>query len=94
MTYYIYKHGQGMWYTAKVHHGDCSYCKQGRGVQSGTSNSYYSSWYSNTNGWQGEWIGPYDTVQEAIDDARDMGDVIEIKPCLHCYPYAPERYST
>ncbi len=70
MTYHVYEN----WTINKaiVHEGRCPYCKHGRGI------------HRTDRGRNGQWHGPYETRDEALQHARatERRDVRACKFCL------------
>ncbi len=72
MTYYFYENWQAHGPRAKVHHAECGFCNNGRGVNPEAGEEH------------GKWHGPYETVKDATGDAIATG--ADVSPCKHCNP--------
>ena len=71
MDYWVYENNPKKY--AKVHRGDCPYCKHGQGTHGATST------------WNGQWHGPLDNVDLALATAKNTGKRT-IRLCVYCGP--------
>lgn len=71
--YYVYENWQAGPHKAKVHFAHCSFCNHGQGTGRGV------------DGLHGKWHGPFDTIDEANEFARQTGG--RVSPCGICNPY-------
>jgi len=72
VSFYIYENWVAEGHKARIHFGHCSYCKFGHGI------------HETTNERNGRWLGPYNTLQEALVSAQNTGGVVS--KCKHCNP--------
>jgi hypothetical protein len=71
-TYFVYKNWQVPGHKARIHLGDCSWCKSGKGIHPEASEEH------------GRWDGPFDTLKDAIVAAKISGGVMSL--CKRCDP--------
>lgn len=70
--FYIYENWVAHGHTARIHRGECSFCKEGKGAH-GTINERH-----------GRWHGPFRTYSEAYKTAVKIGG--KVLDCQHCDP--------
>lgn len=73
--YWFYENWRTSPHHAKIHLASCMYCNDGRGVNPERESS----------GDDVRWHGPFRTVEEALEVARDLG--LPYSPCGRCRPY-------
>jgi len=72
MKYYVYENWQAEGHKAKIHFANCSFCKNGKGI------------HPNAGEDNGQWHGPFDTFQVAVNAANSTGG--RISKCKFCNP--------
>ena len=72
MAYYIYENWQAGRHKAVIHHGSCSFCNYGQGLNKGNYDPEH-----------GEWHGPYVTLKEAREVQAEMSVEVR-KECQFC----------
>lgn len=73
MAYYVYLNWVAKGHRACIHRGECSFCKEGQGVHSGSSRA------------NGEWLpSAFDSISEAEAAARLRLPTAAVRRCGHC----------
>ena len=72
MIYHVYENWQAEGHKAKIHFAHCSYCNNGKGIHPGSGDEH------------GQWLGPFETFQRALDAAENTGG--QVSNCEHCHP--------
>lgn len=71
MSYYVYENWRAGPRKAIIHKGNCRSCNEGDGVRGGTRAD------------NGEWHGPFETLNDAMDFANSL-NAKEVRTCMRC----------
>lgn len=70
MAYFIYENWQAGPHKAVLHHGDCGFCNEGKGLAGGSDPHH------------GRWHGPFQALRQA--EARQARMHVEVRKRCRC----------
>jgi F-type H+/Na+-transporting ATPase subunit beta len=72
MSFFVYENWVADGHKARIHLGECGFCKDGNGVHPGSSER------------NGKWHGPFSSYRQAFDEAVRTGG--HVSQCKFCNP--------
>ena len=78
MSYYMYENWTAEGHKARLHVGDCSFCKNGMGIHPDAGER------------NGKWHGPFTEYDQAMQAAQATGG--NVSNCQRCLPLSHARH--